>query len=84
MTDDTTWLTERIAAVEAQIVQIENAITTVASGGQSYSTDTGQTRISVTRSSMGELKNALSSLENHRATLKARLCGGSVYVRPEF
>jgi hypothetical protein len=84
MTDDSEWLAARIEAVEKSIVATEAAIDTVAAGGQTYSMDSGQTRLSVTRSTMGELKNALSSLENRRATLKARLCGGSVYGRPEF
>jgi hypothetical protein len=84
MTDDTTWFTARLAATEAQIIAYEEALTAIAGGAQSYSLDTGQTRQTVTKANLTEIRNALSSLENRRATLKARLCGGSVYGRPEF
>ena len=84
MADDAEWIAKRITKVEALIEAYEDALTAIAGGAQSYSLDTGQTRQTVTKANLTEIRNALSSLENRRATLKARLCGGGVYVRPEF
>lgn len=83
MTDDATWIAERIAKTEALIVAYEDAITTLGTGGvQSYTLDTGQTRQTVTRANLAELKLMLESLENRRATLKARLEGACTRVIP--
>lgn len=84
MTDETTWLEERISKTEALIVAYEDAITAIAGGAQSYSLDTGQTRQTVTKANLSSLRDVLNSLENRRATLKARLCGSGVYAGPEF
>jgi hypothetical protein len=84
MTDDAEWIAKRITATEASIEAHEAALTALAGGAQSYSLDTGQTRQTVTKANLTEIRNALNSLENRRATLKARLCGGGVIGRPEF
>lgn len=85
MTDETTWLTARIAATEAAIIAYEAGITALATGGvQTYTLDTGQTRQSVTKANLSEMKLALNSLENRRATLIARRDGASVNVVPGF
>lgn len=83
MTDDE-FLAQRIAAAEARIIAIESAILTVASGGTSYSFDDGQTRQTVTRSSLSELTNELNALISLRASLLAQLGRGQVTVRPRF
>lgn len=81
-TDDE--LRAKIAKKKATIEAYEDAITALASGAQSYSLDTGQTRQSVQRSQLSQLRNTLSQLENDLAMLVARLCGGSVIARPAF
>lgn len=82
--DDREWILARIAATEAAIIATETAISALASGVQSYSLDTGQTRQSVTKANLSELKLSLASLENRRATLRAQLGCGSVNVVPGF
>ncbi len=83
---DRTFLTERIEATKALIVEYENALTALsASGGvQSYSFDTGQSRQSVTRADIPALSRMLDSLYNRLATLEARLRGGTLIARPDW
>lgn len=81
---DRAWLEERIARTEELIVATEDAITALESGAQSYHLDTGQTRQTVVKAQLSQLKTTLDSLENRRATLKARLCGAAVIVKPAF
>lgn len=82
---DKTWLDARIAATEALIVAHEAAITALTTGGaQSYSLDTGQTRTSVTRANLSELRIALSQLENRRSELRTRRYGAGHNARPGF
>lgn len=66
------------------IEQVEDAILQLSTGATlSYSLDTGQSRQSVTKQSLGQLKNLLSNLENRRAALRSRLgCGGSKQMTP--
>jgi len=82
--DDSAWLRQRLAKTEALIEQVEDAILQLSTGAVlSYSLDTGQSRQSVTRQSLGQLKNLLSNLENRRAALRSRLgCGGSKQMAP--
>lgn len=84
-TVDTAWLDARIARQRTLIQEIENAIEVVAINGQSYTLDTGQTRTTVTRSNMGELKNALTAAEERLEDLRARRerTGGFI-ARPGF
>ena len=82
MTTDAEWITERIDATRCLIVMYEEALTALGTGVLSYTLDTGQSRQIVTRQDIGAMTTALSSLENRLATLQARLCGGSVHVKP--
>lgn len=84
MSDDAAFLDARIARTEEMIVAYEDAILALAGGAQSYTLDTGQTRQTVTRAQLMDLRATLSNLENRRETLKARRFGGSIHVRPGF
>lgn len=78
------WLIARIEATQAAIVAYEAAILALATGAQSYSLDTGQTRQTVTKANMSEMRNMLLILENRLATLEARLEGASFQAVPGF
>lgn len=83
--DDTEWIKRRLARTEELIEKYEDAIDALASGAQHYHLDTGQTRQSVTKAQLPSLRTMLETLEERRASLRARLCGGGrVYVRPGF
>jgi hypothetical protein len=78
-------LDERIASTKTRIVAIEAAIDKVIGGAQMYSLDSGQTRQMVTRASLGQLKELLSSTEQRLDRLcRERGVSGTTYVRPAF
>lgn len=82
---DRDWLQARIDKTKLLIEAYEDAILALSTDGIfQYSLDTGQTRQMVTKQQLGSLRLQLESLENRLATLQARLCGGSVYVKPGF
>lgn len=73
------FLKQRLEATEAQIVEIEDAISAVVGGGvQSYSLNTSQTQQSVTRANLKSWQDVLDQLYNRRATLRARIYGEGV------
>jgi hypothetical protein len=81
------FLQDRIDATEAQIIALETAITTFISTGltQSYTLDTGQTRQTVTNSTLSEAELLLESLYNRLANLNNRRNGcGVLHVIPGF
>lgn len=81
--DDREWLEQRIAAKKALVIAYEAALTALASGAQTYSLDTGQTRQTVSKVNLTEVRNAIAQLESDIATLQMRLNGcGRFYVRP--
>lgn len=82
--NDYQYLTARITATEAAIEAYENAELALTTGGvQSYTIDTGQSRQTVTRANLTEIRNGIDSLYNRRATLIARRDGcGVVTTRP--
>ncbi len=80
--DDRAWDLERLAETEALIRKYEKRIDELES--QSYALDTGQTRQSVTKANLSELRNILSNLDNRRATIRARLGCGQMNVIPGF
>lgn len=82
--DDSTFIKERIERTKELILVYEEAIAVLSSGAQSYSLDTGQTRQSVTKAQMSQLKNMLEYLENRLTTLQARLGCARVHVKPGF
>lgn len=82
--DETAWLTARITRTETLIEAHEDAIAALVAGAQTYHIDTGQTRQTVTKAQLSQLKNMLDALENRRATLRARLYGAGIYAKPGF
>lgn len=82
--DDTAFLTAQLTEVETQIGEVRTAMRAVM-GGQTYSMDTGQTRISVTRANITELRKLLNSLMNERVMLRQQLgCSGNLIVTPGY
>lgn len=80
---DLAWLNARIAATEASIESYEAAELALTTGGaQSYTLDTGQSRQTVTRSNLTEIRKGVESLYNRLATLEARRDGAVVRVSP--
>lgn len=82
---DAAFIQARIDATKVQIVAYEDAATALASGVQSYTLDTGQTRQTVTKLDLMALQRTLDSLYNRCATLEARRNGsGTVTTRPAW
>lgn len=81
---DEAWLDERIAKTKTLIGAYEDAILALSTGAVSYTLDTGQTRQTVTKAQVADLRIALRELENRLAVLDARRNGGVVSVRPGF
>ena len=80
---DLAWLNARIAATETAIEAYEAAELALTTGGaQSYTLDTGQSRQTVTRSNLTEIRKGVESLYNRLATLEARRDGAVVRVSP--
>lgn len=76
---DPTFIEARITATKASIVAAEDAELALLGGGiQTYTIDTGQTRQTVTKANITELRNYIDSLYNRLVTLQARLTGGGV------
>lgn len=84
--DDTAFLEQQLTAVEAAISAYRAAVLALGTGGvQSYTLDTGQTRQTVTKANLTEMRRAVDSMMNERAVLRAQLgCGGHTYVVPGF
>lgn len=78
------YLQGKIAVIQAQIDAYEDAFLQLGSTGiQSYTIDTGQTRQTVTRANLSEMRIVLDNLYNRLATLQARLTGcGVTHIRP--
>ena len=75
----------RIDSTKLQIVAYEDAALALASGVQSYTLDTGQSRQTVTKLDAKEIQHMIDSLYNRCATLGARLNGsGTITVRPAW
>ncbi len=84
-TDQTTWIEARIAATEIAIVAYEDAMIALSTGSQTYSLDTGQTRQTVTKANLSEMRNALAELENRLDVYRAKLgLGNGFIMRPAY
>jgi len=79
-----TFLTDRVAALQAQIIAYDDAIQAlITTPVLSYTLDTGQDRQVVTRLNLAELQRTRNSLWNLLDVLCVRLTGqGSITVRP--
>lgn len=78
------WLIARIEKTKTLIEAYEDAMVALSTGAQSYSLDTGQTRQTVTKANLSEMRNAVLILENRLATLEARLEGAGLQAVPGF
>jgi len=83
---DAAYWQARLTATQAQIEEVEAAISSILSGAvASYTLDTGQTRQAVTKLNISSLERWLDSLLNRATMISVRLNGtGSRYVRPDF
>lgn len=85
MADLTAFLSARIATTQALIVAYEAAILALTTTPVvSYTLDTGQGRQTVTRQNIDAMQATLEGLYNLLTTLNARLCGGTITVRPDW
>jgi hypothetical protein len=82
--DSTTWIQERITATRALILKYEEALDAFATGAQSYSIDTGQTRQVVTKHMLGSVQLTITRLEARLSTYEQRLGCARTYVRPSW
>lgn len=84
--DDVAWIQARIDATKALIIAYEDAILALSAGGiYSYTLDTGQTKQTVTKQQLSQIKATLDGLENRLQYWQHRLCGGSsLYARPAW
>ena len=81
------FFTNRLAAIEAQIIAYEAAILALGNAGatQSYRFDTGQSVTQVTRADLKQLNDVYNSLINQHTMISARCNGGNTIVaRPFF
>lgn len=75
---ETSYLQERITAVKNLIVAYEAAFTAVLLNGEkSYTVDTGQTRTTVTKHNISEMRLAYTALLDLLRTLEAQLYGSA-------
>lgn len=80
--DPNQWIRDRIAAKKAQLLALDEAITKVASGAQSYQLNTGQSQQLVTKANLGSMRLVVKDLEADILALEARLgCGSSTQGR---
>jgi uncharacterized coiled-coil DUF342 family protein len=70
------FLQEQIDATKAAITAYHAAILALSSGAQSYSLDTGQTKQSVTKANLTELRKTLDWLNKELRQLDDELNGG--------
>jgi hypothetical protein len=76
-------LEAKVETTKALIEAYETAMLTLASGAQSYTLDTGQTRQVVTKVDVGSMRLALDTLYNRLDWLEGQLCGtGAARVLP--
>lgn len=79
-----TWWSDRLAKLRTMVDAIDDALLALSTDGvQSYTLDTGQTRVTKTKFDIASLKNTRLSLLNEIATLEVRVgCSkGSTYGR---
>lgn len=87
---DVAWIQARIAATREAIVATEAEIAAVKARAQSYTLDTGQTRQTVTRANLSELRNELKFQKEQLVEYENQLAdasgstGSTCHVTPAF
>ena len=75
--------TDRIVTVKAQIAELDAAISALSDGVQSYTLDTGASRVVKTRVDISSMSRTRDSLLNELSVLEVRVYGsGSFFGRP--
>lgn len=87
--DNEAFLAAQLEQTEQMITATNTAIIAILGGAQSYTLDTGQSRQTVTKSTLGELRLALRELDNRRKEIRSELglpSGGtlSTHIVPAF
>jgi len=83
--NDIAWIKARIAKTEELIEKYEDAILALSTGAvQTYHLDTGQTRQSVTKMHLSQLKSTLAELEFRREAYLSQLGCGRAHIRPAW
>ena len=77
-------LDAQIVQLEADLTEVRSAITRILTGAQSYSQDTGQSRVQVQRANLRELREHQASIEAQLSALRLRRCGGVIRVIPDY
>jgi hypothetical protein len=70
----------QIAVLKVELTAVNAAITALLAGAQSYTLDTGQTRETVTRTSLGQLRAHRKDLLAEVQELQDQLTGTASYV----
>ncbi len=76
-----------LAALRADYAAVRLAIRAILGGSQMYQLDTSQTRLMVTRASLGQLQALRAALQTDIAELEARCSdggGGGTYGQPSW
>ena len=70
----------QIAVLKTELTAVNAAITALLGGAQSYTLDTGQTRQTVTRTSLAQLRKHRAELMAELQELQDMLTGSASYV----
>jgi hypothetical protein len=82
---DREWIEARIAATKEAIIAHEEAITALSGGAQMYTLDTGQTKQTVMKSQLSQVRDALWALEDRLQYYVNKLEGrGPVRIIPGY
>ena len=83
---DATFVKSRIDTIKLRIVAYEDAARALATDGtQLYTLDTGQSKITVTKLDLANIRATIDGLMNQLVVYEARLTGnGVLIVRPGF
>lgn len=77
--------TAELAALKEDLSQVRIAIRAILTGAQSYTLDTGQSRQTVTKANLTELRKLRQELQAEVAELEAKQAGTRTYHgRPGF
>lgn len=80
------FIADQIPAIENLIIQYQNALLAFADGVQTYTIDDGQSKTSVSKAQMGEIKNSLQALYQQLELMyqRAGCDSGASVVQPTW